>query len=118
MSGYLLVVIRNKLHCHYKDSIRIVKGCSLNHSLSLRCTQDWKVASGTVLKVQIQFQLDRDRFCRCHYALDQLQRNQQLGLLFPNASEQFHINALHVDASFSDLNLDEEQVRNGSVLHL
>ena len=70
-----------------------------------------------MLKVQIQFQLDRDRFCRCHYALDQLKRNQQLGLVFPNVNEPFFISALHADAG-SYLNLDEEQVRNSHIVYL
>ena len=90
-----------------------MKGCLLNHFLSLRCTHDWNVISGTTLEVQIQFQLDRGRFCRCHYALDELQRNQQLEWLCPNMNKPFHVNALDFAASSYDLNLDGEQVRNG-----
>ena len=74
-----------------------------------RCVKDWSLTSGEVLDAVIQFQFDREKFCRCHYALDQLQKNKQLSLVCPNPSDCFLADRTSTFNSFSS-DLDADQV--------
>ena len=107
------VVLR--LSRRFVSSVSTSGFCDIMFSFNLfflfRCVLDWQLVSGQVVDVEIQFQLDRERFCRCHFALDQLKENNRLRLVCPNFKSHRELNKTSM---FSDnrfyKTLDEEQV--------
>ena len=78
--------------------------------LFYRCIEAWNLISGEILEAEIQFQLDRTRFCSCHYALDQLKANKQLALVCPSFDHVNSARAQSFNLDQNSLNLDPDQV--------
>nr|XP_026689753.1 helicase with zinc finger domain 2 isoform X2 [Ciona intestinalis] len=86
----------------------------LDHAILLlnnKCVEEWQLESGIILDVEMQFQLSRDRFCKCHQAVDLLEKHQ-LELICPM---QFHNFRRPTVNDYKDLDSDQIKVLNGVI---